>query len=98
MSSHDPKDELRERLTRFSHLVRMIRINWSGSDGGSRMEVKLLDMRGMIVDQWNDWMILGGPHNPSAKIIGDIAQEVLTEKSIAIVEVGTYFLTLDVRG
>ena len=56
---NDPREELRLRLARQGNAIRRIEVAWNASDGGPRMTVTLKDRAGQLLDQWEDWMILG---------------------------------------
>jgi hypothetical protein len=89
------KEELYVRLCKKRDQIRTIKISWNASDGGPRMNVELFDTNAVILDEWNDWMILGNTQTTGVKIIIGIVQTVFSDK-ITIRDSGNMFINFTV--
>ena len=88
----DPREELRTRLTRHKGKIRKIKINWNASDGGPRTDVCLIGDNDRLLDDWNDWLILGTASDPKAGLytIDFIIKEILGDNALNKCEVGSF--------
>ncbi|MEK7512563.1 MAG: hypothetical protein AAB575_06180 [Patescibacteria group bacterium] len=94
-----PYEELQNRLTNHKGKVRRILINWNASDGGPRMDVRLVGDNDHTLDEWNDWMILGTREDPGAGLcsIDYIVTSVLGAGAIQNCEAGSFYRRYEIR-
>lgn len=96
---NDPREELHNRLTIHKGKIRKIFIYWNASDGGPRMDVQLFGNDDEIIDEWNDWMILGTREDSCAglRTIDHIVNRTLGERSIQNCEAGSFHRKYEIR-
>ena len=73
-------------------------MGWAATDGGPWGGIKLLDYTGVVLEEWNDWMVWGerahprGPH-PMVEFV----REVLGRDHVADYDEGAYFVNVVLR-
>ena len=80
MSSPE-EQALHDRLVKHRGKIRKIHYHIGAGDGGPRMDVTLKDDSDKVLDQWNDWAIVG---QSARGIVEGIVRTALGEKSILI--------------
>lgn len=87
--------ELSRRLARQRGKLRRIEVGWDASDGGPRMDIRLLDSECRLLDEWSDWMILGRPTHSGSLIIRDVVERTLGHRAISHEDAGFQYINFD---
>ena len=63
------QEELESRVRKHAQNIHHVEITWNASDGGPRMDVVLKGENGLVLDTWNDDLILGNQNMTGAQMM-----------------------------